>query len=88
MAANQRGAALPSPSLWPQSGFSNATAGWNSTQTPGEISFIVSSVRQSGTGRRCSRALLLRNKSSRQYSAWSAWATRCAEAAVARSTLR
>ena len=67
--ANQRGGVLPSPSLWPHSGFSNAMAGWNSTQTPGEISFIVSSVRHSGTGRSCSRVLLLRNKNSCQYSA-------------------
>ena len=69
MEANQRGGALPMPWLWPQSGFSNAVAGWNSTQTPGEISFIVSSVRQSGIGSRCSRVLLLRNRSSCQYSA-------------------
>ena len=69
MAANQPGGALPIPWLWPQSGFSNAVAGWNSTQTPGAISFIVSSVRHSGTGTRCSRILLLRSKSSCQYSA-------------------
>ena len=69
MAANQRGGVLPIPWLWPQSGLSNAVAGWNSTQTPGEISFIVSSVRHSGTGMRCSRVLLLRSKSSCKYSA-------------------
>jgi hypothetical protein len=68
MDVNQRGGVLPIPSLWPQSGFSNAVAGWNSTQTPGEISYIVSSVRHSGTGTRCSRVLLLRNKISCQYS--------------------
>ncbi len=69
IAVNQCGGVLPSPTLWPQSGLSNAMAGWNSTQTPGEISFIVSRVRQSGTGKSCSRVLLLRNKNSCQYSA-------------------
>src|SRR5207244_13219221 len=57
-AANQTGGDLPIPSLWPQSGFSNAPTGSNLTQIPGEMSFIVSMVRQSDTGMRCSRVLM------------------------------
>ena len=65
-AANQSGGALPIPLLWPQSGFSNSPLGSNRMQIPGEMSFIVSMVRQSDTGTRCSRVLLLRNSNSRQ----------------------
>ena len=65
-AANQSGGDLPIPLLWPQSGFSNAPTGSNRTQIPGEMSFIVSMVRQSDTGTRCSRVLLPRNSNSRQ----------------------
>ena len=87
-AANHHGGAAPIPLLWPHSGFSNAATGSKRTQIPGEISFIVSMVRQSETGTRCSRVLLPRNSSSRQKSASSACETRSADAAVARSTLR
>ena len=79
-----RGGDLPSPLLWPQSGFSKAMAGSKRMQTPGEMSFIVSMVRHSGTGKRCSRILLLCNSSSRQYRPSNACETRSADAAVAR----
>ena len=66
VAANHHGGAAPIPLLWPHSGFSNGPTGSKRTQIPGEISFIVSMVRQSDTGTRCSRVRLPRNSNSRQ----------------------
>ena len=88
VAVNQAGGDLPRPLLWPQSGFSKAIAGSKRIQTPGAMRLVVSMVRHSGTGKRCSRVLLLCSMSSRQYRPSNARETRSADAAVALSMLR
>jgi hypothetical protein len=65
-AANHDGGGSPTPLLWPHSGFSNGASGSSWTQMPGAISFIVSMVRHSDTGRSCSLNLLPCNSNSRQ----------------------